>query len=250
MQVGPIAACLAKVLPRLRPARRDLLLTALLLLGIDDRRLRTHCLDSLTRGAARIDEDLVLGLYSAGGKEAKLAIARSIVTSRLRPRAFRKIFHPMYARSDLSAQQRWELAWNLEHFLHLNPRQGPAYARMVLDLTQSRHLDLKIRGLSMAAQFERIDASLLTLFTRGFRSRSPRIRLASVNAFSHLVERLDELPSDIREVITSETFRRMVTLIRRADPDEDVRAGTGNLLKRLRRSPPSKRPANHARSGQ
>ena len=234
MPLGPLVTGLVKTLATLQSAKRDTLLTTLLLLEIGDPELRTDCLESIRKGLARIDEKLVLGLYSTGDDEVKLAIARSLVTGRMRPRAFRRVFDPVYARADLSVQQRWDLVWNLEHFLYLNPRQGPAYERIVFELAHSPHLDLRVRGIPMAAQFERIDPTLLALFERALRSRSPHIRLTTINAFGHLVDRLNRIAPDIRDFIVSGTFRKTVTGMHQSDPNEDVRTGAWNLLKRLR----------------
>lgn len=236
MQVKASTAYIPAALAALRPETRDTALTTLLLFDMDDPELKACCLDSIRQGLAHIDEELVLRLYSTGDDKTKLAIACSIAVSRMRPRAFRKVFDRTYARSDLTMQKRRELAWNLEHFLYLNPRQGRAYERIILELTESPHVDLRVRGIPLAAQFGRINDDMLAMFRRGLRARSPHIRLTTVNAFSHMVERLDQLPSRVRDFVTSAVFKDEVARMHKADPDEDVRTGSGHLLRRLRHS--------------
>lgn len=236
MQVSPLGTALIGALTILPASKRDTLLTTLLLLDAGDPELRTHCLESVTRGSARIDGELVLSLYSAGDDEARLALACSVAISRMRPHAFRKIFDPVYARSDLTAKQRWNLAFSLGHFLEQNPHQRPAYEDILRDLARSPHFDVRVRGLQMAAQFARVDAELLALFKRRLKSRSPIIRLAAVAAFNLMVQRLDQLAPEIRGFIASDAFRDTATRLHRADPDEDVRWGASFVVRKLRKA--------------
>lgn len=238
MQNGTARLILAKTLSAIRRPKRDTVITTVLLLDLDDRTLRIECLESIRRGTARIDEELVLSLYSAGDDKAKLAIARSVAVSRMSPCGFRKVFDPVYARSDLSVQQRRKLMWNLTFFLGLNPRQGRTYERIILELARSPRLDLSVCGIPLAARLAPIDADMLALFRRHLRSRSPDIRLTTLNAFRHLLERLEQLEPGLRDFIVSDAFRKRVVRMLRSDPDEYVRKGAWWLLRKLRETLP------------
>jgi hypothetical protein len=165
VQVKPIAACMLDASSKLLSAKRDTALTTILLVS-DDLNLWGRCLDEVDRGSARIDEEFILALHAAGNHKVKLALASSSVSSRMKPRSFRRIFNSAYARSDLTVQERRELMWNLERFLLLNPAQARIYERTILKLARSPHVNLSIRGIPMAARFARVDASTLDLSAR------------------------------------------------------------------------------------
>lgn len=236
MQVGHLAPCITASPSIVNNTKRDTVLTTLLLIGIDDLKdlkLYRQCLDSIQQGSAHIDEELVFALYKAGDPKAQLAIARSVATSRMSPPAFRRIFDPVYARSDLSARQRCDLASNLHGFLRLNPGQGRAYERIALTLARSPHFDSRVQGIQIAAEFARVDSDFLDLVKHRLKSRHPITRLAAVAALHLMVNRLDQLAPEIREFITSDALRDMAARMRRSDPDYYVRWSSRDLHRKL-----------------
>jgi len=244
---SPLALCFLH--PSLvAPSKLSTLLTTLLLAETDDFNLHLQCVYSLERGEARIDEELVLRLYSAGDPKRKLMIAQSAVTSRLRPKTFRQIFDPEYARTDLSIGQRRKLAWKLEPFLDRNPRQAPAYEQIILELARSQHQDLSLHGILVAARHAGVDADLLALFVRQLKSRSPYMRLNTVHAFRRLLDRLNQLPPEVRDYLRSDEFQQWAERLWREDPDKDVRKVSRRLRKTLRETfGPVRRPAPRPR---
>lgn len=244
MQIKPLAPSLAKAVSTLRGSKRDTLVTMLLLLNVDDPNLRVHCLKCIRQGSVRIDEQLVLRLYSAGDDRAKLAIASSVAVGRMRPRAFRQVFDPVYARSDISGTQRAELVRNLGNFLYGNPRQSPAYERILLELVKSSHFDLRVLGIQLAGEFARVDADLLAVMEHRMNARFDITRVASTSAFNQMLNRVDQLDSKTRAFLSSDAFRKKVARMHETDPDEDVRTNTMYLLRKLDRAfGPAKRRA-------
>jgi hypothetical protein len=234
MQVSPVIRRLVEILSKLQGKRRATVLTTLLLLDLDDLALRKQCLNNLDGKSAEVDEELVLGLSSAGDRKVKLALAGSAVVSRMRPRAFRQIFDDVYARSQLTWRERRELMWNLERFLILNPRQAPAYERIVLELAKSPHLELSVRGIPMAARFTRINPDTFNLLASKLKSRSEDLRGSALEGFYYLLERVDRLAPNVRKLITSDTFREQVARIQKSDPDDPVRHNARSVLRKLR----------------
>jgi hypothetical protein len=233
--VRPTARFLFGEPPAVRGAKRNTALTAILLAS-DDPELTVPCLARVDKGEARIDENLVLNLYAAGNPEARLALAGSVAVGRMKPRAFRKIFDAVYARSDLTIQQRSELVWNLDCFLALNPRQFPAYAPTLLELLRSPSPYLRDRALSIAGGFNRLEPAALAILARHLRSRIPGLRVNALDGFFALIERFDDVAPHIRDFIVSEGFREQVARMQRTDPDEAVRHNAWAVLGQLRRT--------------
>jgi len=236
MQVEQIIPLIDDALTGINPAKRDTLITTLLLLDVGKGDLRRGWLQKLTQGSARIDEELLLGLYATGTDALKLAIAASEATSHLDPPAFRRIFEAVFARVDISPRMRFELVWNLEHFLQLNPEQWPVYAHVAHELLQHSHVDLRIRATPLMALFGPINGELLGLLTRHWASSSSRIRLTTLNAFCHILDRLGSVSPEIRSVLASPAFREKVFRRSQMDQDADVQRGAANLLKRLKKA--------------
>lgn len=234
MQVKPLAAGLVQASSTMRSTKRHTLLT-ILSLASDDWELRHRCLQLIDQGAARIDEELVFALHSAGDRKVKLALASSLAVSRMRPRSFRKIFDEAYRRPDLTVVERRELVWNLEVFLIQRPRQLRVYERIILDLLESPHPDLRVRALSMVGRMDPLAPSTLDLLGRNLESRTPSLRVNALEGFHELIERLDRLDSHVRSFVSSATFLERVTHLRRTDPDASVRHNARAVLKVLTR---------------
>lgn len=215
--------------------KRSTVLTAFLLAS-DERELWSRCIDEVDRGSVPLDDELGLALHAVGDRKLKLALASSVAASRMKPRAFRKLFDPTYGRSDLTVQERRELMWSLESFLILNPRQARPYVNTILELARSPHLDLCIRGIPMAARFTRVDAPMLELMQKTLKSRKAPLRGSALEGCYHLAGRLDEVARNARDFILSDAFQRQVLQMKRADPNEFVRHNASSVLKRLQRA--------------
>jgi hypothetical protein len=235
MQVKPLAAGLVQASSTMRSTKRHTLLT-ILSLASDDWELKSQCIQLIDQGAARIDEELVFALHSAGDRKVKLALASSLAVSRMLPRSFRKIFDETYRRPDLTVMERRELVWNLEVFLIQRPRQLRAYERTILDLLESPHPDLRVRALCMVGRMDRLAPSTLDLLARNLKSRIPSLRVNALEGFHELIERLDRLDSHVRSFVTSDVFRERVTQLRRSDPDANVRHNARAVLNALARA--------------
>ena len=219
----------------LRGAQGNAALTAILL-AADDFELTSLCLKWVDEGSARIDERLVLNLYRACDRKGRLALASSVAASRMRPSAFRRVFDEVYARSDLTVQERRALIWNLECFLVLNPRHLMVYAAVIQTLLRSSSPSLRHRALSLAGRLNRLDSSALAILARHLRSRTPELRLNALDGFFQLVDRIDEVAPHIREFLSAEPFRAQVARMHQSDPDNAVRHNAWAVLQRLRRT--------------
>jgi len=234
MQLMPFLPDLSQTLDGMKGKKRETVLTLLLLLDLQNLQLSKQGHALLREGKTRLDEDLVLALYAVGNLKAKLAIASSLVASHLSPPAFKVVFDPVYAREDLTLQQRQWLMISLEHFLAMHPEHALVYEAITLALAQSRYSALRVRGIPMAARFARFDHSLWILFNLRLRARSPDIRLTTLNAFRHLLDRLEELPVELRALVASDSLRKKVGQMLRWDPERYVRMGAFYLLRTYR----------------
>lgn len=242
MHVRPPAVSMIKASARLRMAKQSTVLTAFLL-AAGDQELWSRCIDELDRRSLPLDHEVILALNAVGSRKLMLALASSAAASRLKPRAFRRLFDAAYGRSDLTVQERRELMWSLESFLLLNSRQAPPYVNTILELARSPHLDLCIRGIPMAARFTRVDAPTLELLQKTLQSRKAPLRGSALEGCYHMVDRLNDVARNARDFILSDAFRRHVLQMKRADPNEFVRHNASAVLKRLQRARASHRGA-------
>lgn len=235
MQVKSLTTDLVKACSAISRAKRDTVLTTLLVAS-GEPEVEQHCLEIIDQGMARVDEELISGLYSVGDRKAKLALACSLAASRMTPRTFRKIFDDVYGRSDLTVPERRKLAWNLEVFLNLNPPQFAAYERTILDLLKSPRHELRLRALALVGRMDRLAPGTLDLLARNLKSRNPSLRVNALQGFYELIERFDEVDLHVRDFVASNVFREQVTQLRRSDPDENVRHNANSVLRVLGRA--------------
>lgn len=229
MQVSPLINSLAALLPQIRRSKRNAFITILLLVSEEPELIR-ECLQSIRDGQAKIDEELILTMYTAGDRATQLALARSAPVSRMSPSAFRKIFDEVYARSDLTGLERRDLVWSLDSFLLLNPRQRFIYEGTILDLLKSPHRELRLRALSMVGRLDHLTPATLNVLARNLKSRDSGLRLNALDGFHALFERFGRLDPHVRDFIASDSFRSQVARMRREDPDSHVRHNANSVL--------------------
>lgn len=235
MQVKPLASFLIDTSALVRGNKRNTIITTILLIS-ESPELTSRCLQNTEGGAARIDEDLVLGLYAAGDRKIRLALARSPVLCRLPPRSFRKIFDEVYGRADLTVMERQSLTWQLDGFLRLNPRQALSFERTILELLRSPRLELRARALPLVGLLDQLDAPTLALLTRNLKARNPSLRVNALGGFHRLIERRGRLAPHVRDFLASAAFRAQVSELCRSDPDEMVRHNARSVLHALGRA--------------